>query len=326
MSATEQPSPAPPWLRYHPVGVGDLMDRSLSLLRRHFGTLFALSLILQLVEYAVAAWMGEGVTLSSQLLQLQQSFTDLTDRSTWGGLVLVQLAFVIGQVNLGVAALVTFLDVEARPLNLRAVSRRLLNRLPSLLWTVFVLGAVYGGILAAASMAVVALAGLSVALGPIAGGLLVMAGVSVAAGVGSLLLLRLALTPVVATLEPVSGVRALRRSMRLISRRQGRGWRHNNDLRMGLIFTVVMLSTWGVTALAALPGLLLAGLAGAGTGDLAGSWLHVVLELLEVTGRAAVGPFGSLAMAAFYFDLRARHEGLDLQYAARFLAQRRGVA
>jgi hypothetical protein len=52
-------------------------------------------------------------------------------------------------------------------------------------------------------------------------------------------------------------------------------------------------------------------------------WLEIALGLVEAAASAALQPFSLVAVAVFYFDRRARTEGLDLERWARRLGEAR---
>ncbi len=331
MSDADSARSVPPWQRYRPRGTGDLLDCSLALLRRRFVHIFAISLVLQLVEYLTGTWTGQGATLSGQLAELTDSFTDLSDSSSLLGMVLIAVTMLMGELTLAVVALFVAADVDGRELDAAMAARQLFERLAPLLWTLAVLGALFFGLLLVGGLALAGFVALASMAGPIAGVVVMAVGGLVLLGLATAVMLRVALTPVVAVIERSRGMAAVLRSWRLVGHTGASGWLNNNRMRIALIYTVIVLLSWGVTALASLPalGLQFAGLLGAEEAELAGAaplLLRMVLELIEVVGKAAVGPFGALALAYFYFDLRARNEGLDLLLSARFIAARRSEA
>jgi len=130
-------------------------------------------------------------------------------------------------------------------------------------------------------------------------------------------LLRTVLAPAAAAVEGRGGVAALRRSGQLMAPRPGQPFLERPGVRASLLLLTTFLLALAVNGLASLPRLL-AGHA-AGSGPLAllpGSLppaLELVLTLFEAGASAALQPFSLAAVAVFYFERRARAEGLDLE-------------
>jgi nitroreductase len=134
---------------------------------------------------------------------------------------------------------------------------------------------------------------------------------------------RLALAPSAAGAEGLLGPAALRRSARLMGAAPGERFGERPAIRVSAIFFVTFLLALAVSGLAALPRAALSLAFGRGGGGplpplpLAA---ELVVGLLEAVGNAVVQPFGLVALTVFYFDRRARREGLDLEQWARGLA------
>jgi hypothetical protein len=143
-----------------------------------------------------------------------------------------------------------------------------------------------------------------------------------AAAVGALLgvlvaLLRTVLTPAVAAVEGLGGWRALRRSIRLMAPRPGQPPLERPGVRASLLLFTTFALALAVNGLASLPRLAASRVAGAGPLALLPGGLPPALELalalLEACAGAALQPFSLAAVVVFYFERRARTEGLDLE-------------
>ena len=95
-------------------------------------------------------------------------------------------------------------------------------------------------------------------------------------------------------------------------------------VRLSAIFLVAFLLALAASGLAGLPRAaltLLFGRGGSGPLPLLPFPAELALGLVEAAGNAAVQPFGLVALTVFYFDRRARREGLDLERWANSLGR-----
>jgi len=181
-----------------------------------------------------------------------------------------------------------------------------------------------------AAPALGALPGLAVALW---GGSPTAAVVGLAAAlVGALLaflaaLLRTILAPAITAIEGTGGLRALVRSFRLMAPRAGQPVLERPGLRASLLLLTTFLLALAVNTLAGLPRLVAARLVGGDPLGLLSGGLPLPLELglsgFEAVASAALQPFSLAALAVFYFERRARTEGLDLALWAGRLEEAR---
>jgi hypothetical protein len=130
-------------------------------------------------------------------------------------------------------------------------------------------------------------------------------------------LLRTVLAPAVAAAEGVGGPRALLRSSRLMAPRPGQPLLDRPGLRASLLLLTTFVLALAVNGLASLPRAALSRLAGGDPLGLLPGGLPLPLELglslFEACAGAALQPFSLCAVAVFYFERRARAEGLDLE-------------
>jgi len=126
---------------------------------------------------------------------------------------------------------------------------------------------------------------------------------------------RLALAPSASGAEGLAGARALARSYRLMGAAPGERLGDRPGFRVSAILLVTFLLALAVNGLAGLPRAVLGLVLGRGLGPLPPLPLpaELAVGLVEAAGNAAVQPFGLVALAVFYFDRRARREGLDLE-------------
>jgi hypothetical protein len=143
-------------------------------------------------------------------------------------------------------------------------------------------------------------------------------------------LLRTILAPVAVGVEGLGPWSAVRRSVRLMAPRPGRPAAERPSLRASLLLLTAFVLTLAVNGLAGLPRAVAGGLAGGGPLPfLPGALplpLEVGLSLFELVTGAALQPFSLAAVVVFYFERRARTEGLDLEaWAARLESQPPGT-
>jgi len=153
------------------------------------------------------------------------------------------------------------------------------------------------------------------------------------AGVGALVLflvalLRTALAPAVAAEEGLGGLRALLRSARLMAPRAGQAPLERPGVRASILLLTTFVIALAVNGLASLPRAAASRLAGGDPFGLLPGGLplpaEVALSLFEACAGAALQPFSLCAVAVFYFDRRARAEGLDLELWAGRLGRLAG--
>jgi hypothetical protein len=307
-------------LQIQPLGVGGMIDRAVSVTRRHFRQLFVAMLLLQvpvLVLVRIVSTRAGGLT---ELLARPERLAEEAARlpGLLAGVMagLLALQFLATAVTTVIVA--PSLDgpsgaTPPRPARrlARFASAGVLQLLALLLAPV--LGALPG-------LALVSRSGSSatLALGLVAtlGGALVLFLVA---------LLRTALMPAVAAVEGLGAFGALWRSSRLMAPRAGQRLLDRPGVRASLLLLTTFLLALAVNGLASLPRLVAGRLAGGPLALLPGglpAGVEAVLALFEACAGAALQPFSLTAVAVFYFERRARTEGLDL---ARW-AERLGAA
>jgi hypothetical protein len=304
-------------LSIRPLTVGEVIDRAVALTVRHFRPLFLAMLLVQAPALALARIQATGLTdLAASLSDpaaAAVALRRLAATSTWvlAVLVLLQLAAT------GVAAALVAPSLGGAPPPGRARAARAVAT-----------AALAQSLLLAAAPAAGAIPGLLVAW-PADAPAARAAGLALAAA-GSLALflvavLRLLLAPVAAAVEGLGGLRALARSSRLMAPRPGASFLERPGVRASLLLLATFLLALAVNGLAGLPRAVAARVVGGGVlGLLPGALplgLEIALGLVEAVASAALQPFSLVAVAVFYFDRRARTEGLDLERWARGLGE-----
>jgi hypothetical protein len=310
------PAPAGRDLSIRPLGLGEVIDRSISVTRRHFRPLFAAMLAVEAPALALGrlqqarsaellAGLGNG--RGGEILPAGAGF--------FGGLLLVLLVLQFAATAVAAAIVAPSLDPSRRggPTRTRralAVATASLVQVVALLLAP-ALGAAPGILLAlrAGGRATLIVAVVAAAVGGL--------------GLFLLVLLRLVLVPAVAAVEGLGGLAAALRSARLMAPVRGGRFLDRPGLRASLVLLATFLLALAANGAAGLPRAIAARFAGTvGPLGLFGATLPLPLEvavsMFEAAATAALQPFSLVAVAVLYFDRRARAEALDVEiWAAR---------
>jgi hypothetical protein len=303
-------------LAIRPLSVGEVIDRSIALTVRHFRPLFLAMLVVQAPALALARIQTSGLVEVFASLgdppAAVEGLRRLLVTSSWvlAALVVLQLvatgaAAAVVAPSLGGPAGAPRGRVALAVATAAAVQTAILAAAPAV-------GAAPGIALAWASGAFpVRAAGTAAAL---AGGL----------GLFLVAILRCLLAPVAAAVEALGGARAVARSARLMAPRPGAAFLERPGVRASLLLVATFVIALAVNGLAGLPRALAGRATGGGLLGFLGAPLplgaEIALGLFEALASAALQPFSLVAVAVFYFDRRARTEGLDLERWARGLA------
>jgi hypothetical protein len=308
-------SPRPPDLKpgvvpLRPLGLGELLDGAVTLVRRYPRPTLALSAGIALITTLLNIPLL--LSLSESPIFDPTSFSpgaDVALDAEFGGLfaglgLTSLLSALAGVVLAGIITAVVGKGVLGQPMSLGqawAAVRPLLLRLLGLsvvvlliVWGVFFLGLV-----------------VAVTLGVLAGGIGVALGVLVvlaAAALAAHLYVRLALAPSAMVLERASIAQSMRRSAALV---KGDWWRVFGILLLVMVITTfisqVLQAPFAVRSF------------GAGLSDEPAPYGAVDLMLQSIGSVVAltiVAPFGAAVSALLYVDRRMRAEGLDVSLAA----------
>lgn len=306
-------------LAIRPLAIGEVIDRAVALTLRHFKELFLAMLVLQLPAFT--AYRLVGARLQETLAALARD-----PARTPAGLP----SFVAS--SLVFAGLLSFLQICASSAAAALVAPSLEGRsAPTSPWR-FLLGRTWpiGSAALVQLMAVLA----APLVGAVPGALLAwrstaaatrllgLAGAVVGGGLALLVaILRFALGPAAAAVEGRAGFSALRRSWQLMAPGRGLGLADRPGLRASILLLATFVIGLAANTVVGLPRAAASLVSGRGTG-MASLPLPVEVALIafEAAGSAALQPFSLVALAVFYFDRRARLEGLDLELWAERLA------
>ncbi|WP_375773151.1 hypothetical protein NR798_20420 [Archangium gephyra] len=330
-------SPPPSDLR--PLALGEIIDRAATFWRKHFKTLFLLSLGFNLVSYILTKGLQLAAQRSYGAILTALRGQDLSALASEYGRFLPMLVAILGisywvySLNtLAVARYVvpTQLGESASPAD---GMQRVLKKagtftgayLLSLLWAVgaMLLMMLPGALLTGAGGLIVVRTEGAVSGARVLGWILVAVGpILMALGLlGGLLwyLLRFSLLAPVLAMEELPVVRSFRRSGALLSGRVAPGFTGRVTVRAMLLVTVVSLILLAVSILCGLPAMLVQLTHGnpldpaAAAANPVPQSLLVPAELLQVVGQAVFNPLGIVVYAMLYLDMRVRREGLDLE-------------
>ena len=303
-----------PVVPLRPLGLGELLDGSVAVLRRFPRPVFAVS---------------AAVALSSGVLQLLVALTVLgpldgtgtstgstTDAVLGGAFVATLLGLLLSTLSTavltGFVTLVVSRAVLEQDTTLREGWELLRPRLGRLLLTALVLAAASAG---AVLLAVLVTAGLVAALGG-AGGALGALLVLAAVGVAVLVYIRWSLATAVVVLEKTGVRTGLARSTVLV---RGSFWRVFGILLLAVVIAAfvgqVLQLPFGLVGGSGLSSL------GKGTVDLSTSDV-VVASVAGSLSATVVGPFVAGVRALIYVDRRMRAEGLDVALVAAAAGRR----
>ena len=302
-----------PGITIHPMGIGEILDRSFRLLRQHFLLFFFILLIPQgtffLFSKTAKIFLGGDV---------QQDMTAGMGMGLGVSVILAVMVMIIlqfwAQGALIHAVSETYLGHETSLVTSYGAMRSRLGRLlgTMFLWGVliFLLPALLGIAMAIAvpMLAAMGLGGTTTAILSI---VLVLAGIIWFFH----LLLNWLLVDKVVVLEGKGWRGALRRSKELMNTRSEQGFWKSPKNKAGLILLLGFLIGVGIHFLFQVPGLLTHMFLPM---SLAGLTL-TLQQILNVIATSLATVFTAIAMILFYYDIRLRSEGFDLKAMAEHL-------
>ncbi len=315
-----------------PLGNGELLDASLRTVRSRFVPLFGVVILFELIHHAVAKALE--VTLYARFPQFMQAAlrpaegglgVTMEDAASAAGMACGYLffAFLLWQLEIAALTLEPGVEYALPALSPSVTFRRLRPRFLALLGTLTMeavllgLSITLGAIPAAAGVLAALQLGNATGVALVALGL--FGGLFVSLGAMLMVLLRYVLVPQIVMIEGLSGRAALARSAALMRGRASQRIWDLPKVRGSILILVVQLVTNALVLVVSAPQAIIS-VASHERGAAPGIILTLLGELIALLGEASVAPFGRLALVRFYFDLRVRREGLDLQLEVRELA------
>jgi len=298
-------------IQVKPMGVGEILDRSIRLLRQYFWLFFIIIFIPQAVFFMVN--FGLQFLIAGDITQ---DFSMAMGAGFGLSAFLAVLIFLVlqfwAQGALIHAVSETYLghntSVKASYGAMRSRLGRLIGTL--ILWSILVFGipALFGigAAVVAPSLAMMGLGGLIV-------GIIAVVAVILAIWIFATLFLKWLLADKVVVLEEVAWMKALRRSKELMKGRTEPGFWKSVKTKASLIILVGFLIGLGIHLLFQLPGVLL-GIVFPG-----GLVVNTVQGVLNMVATSLATAYTAIAMILFYYDIRVRKEGFDLRMMAEKL-------
>jgi hypothetical protein len=294
-----------------PLTIGELIDRTFQLYRRHFIQLFLFSALIYSLRFLLA--------VITAFLGWQQGGQQLFKNPKTLMLALPVYTAVLILMKLGEGALVYYVSelyLGRAPL-LKDGFRSLRNRVWPMLWTTF-------------QKTVVTTLAFSLAAGPfivlgvkwrhltwqLVSSMLLASVVLLIPGL--ILAVRYLLTDQVVMLENGSGWPAVRRSSALIRYDPGLGFMYWGETRISILLLVIAVASILIGVMSSIPALI-SRIPGLLHGNYTAmdmnipTGVRVITHLLNFLGTSLVAPLFAVVKTAFYYDVRIRKEGFDLE-------------
>ena len=280
------------------MGIGEIIDGAVKLYRRDWLALMAIVALVLVPVTFVQIWFTQ-----SLIAPLASTTATPSEEAIYQALVAFGIVFVIQflLVQPFLLAAITRAAADAylgERVSIGRTFQYALRRLPAILWITILSGgaAIVAGILG--FVVIVLGAAISDAIGV---GVVII-GVVLLIVLPTLIFIRLSLAPPVVVVEDVRGTKAVGRSWRLT---KGHFWR-----LLGLLVLATLIG--GVAAaIITIPTEALAAALGAG------GW--PVSAIGQSLASVLITPFSILIIVLFYFDMRIRKEGFDIEVMAQEL-------
>jgi len=275
-------------LDLRPMDLGEILDRTFRLYRAHFMTFFLIMLTVQAISF-----LGS-LTWQASLAPLQPSAGTAPHFPGISFFVALFLStvvtFLAAQVGIGTLTAAVSSIYLGEPIGITESLGRVRP----------VLGRLLGATLVTS--------------------LIIVLGMVACIVPGFYFLLSYLLVGQVVVIEGLGPRAALRRSGELMRKKSDKGFFRNNIMKASVILIIVFVLAAVAGGIVSLP----FGIAQALTHDrshppsLLGP-MHLLQGTLTMIVQAAISPIGTIAMILFYYDIRIRKEGFDLQMLASSL-------
>jgi hypothetical protein len=299
-------------LDLRPLTLGELLDRAFTLYRRHFRLFVGLMAIPSLftLTFAIASELLQGLVRSNpgalagaDAVRMMQVFIG----GTIAFAVMVIAYLVAYMVTLGATTVAVSELYTGREATIGAAYRRMRGQVGRLMWLFILIALRLLGLFVAGGV-VISVAGIGMVLGTGGGAAAALTGVGMIIGIFAMMLacfvfaLRYAVSVPALVLENVTAREAIRRSVSLTRGSLGRA------AVLAIFATIIAYA-----AVFLLQGPFAIGVVMAGPGTSAAMWFSLIGAIAGTIGNAITGPIMIVALAVFYYDVRIRKEGLDLQ-------------
>jgi len=288
-------------MKLHPMGIGEILDRSFRLLRNHFWLLFLIILIPQAIYFLVSEGLELGFSGGTAMSSPMAMGIGFGFTAFFAAIIFLVIQF-WAQGALIDAVSETYLGHSASVMGSFGAMRKRLGRLIGTLLLMGVLIAVIVGVVIAVGAILAMVSGiLTVILG--------LVGVVL----GFHLFLNWLMVDKVVVLEGTAWMSALRRSKELMTARTEAGFWKGTKMKAGLILLLGAVIGFGFQLLFQVPGMVL-GLLTQGS-----TVVFTILQLLNIAATSLATVYTAVAMILYYYDIRVRKEGFDLRMMAEKL-------
>jgi hypothetical protein len=307
-------------LDLRPLTLGELLDRAFTLYRRHFRLFVGLMAIpsLFMLVFAVASELLQGLARNNPEALAAADPVTIMKMFVGGSVVFVVIfiAYLVAYMaTLGATTVAVSELYSGREATIGSAYERMRGKVGRLMWLLILIG-VRLLVIFTLGMALVFMisAGFAFAVGGTAGA--AITGIGVVLGMLAIMLgcfvfaLRYAVSVPALVLENVTASQAIRRSIALTRGSLGRA-----------AMLTVFASVIAYAALFFLQGPFAIGVVMAGPGTSAATLFSLLGAVAGTIGNAITGPIMIVAMAVYYYDIRIRKEGLDLQLMVANLDQ-----
>jgi len=285
----------------HPMGIGQILDRSFHLLRDHFWLLFLIILIPQVIYFLVSQGLRLAFTGGAAMSSPLAMGVGFGITAFFSAIIFLIVQF-WAQGALIDAVSETYLGHSASVGGSYGAMRKRLGRLIGTMVLMGLLLAVPIGVFGVVGAVLAMVSGFLTAI-------LAFAGVVLAL----YLFLNWLMIDKVVVLEDTAWMSALRRSKELMTARTEEGFWKSTKMKASLILLLGFLIGFGFQLLFQLPGAVL-GLLGKGSAVVA-----TLFNMLNIAATSLATVYTAVAMILYYYDIRVRKEGFDLKMMAENL-------
>jgi hypothetical protein len=275
-------------LDLRPMDLGDILDQTFRLYRAHFMTFFLIMLAVQ-----APVFLGQ-LAVQTSLQPLYQGGRTATAGPVFqmlgASFAYIVVAFLAVQVGIGTLTTAVSSIYLGDPIGIGEALRRVRPILGKLLGTTML------------------------------SGLIVVLGLMACLVPGVYFALSYLLVSEVVVIEGLGPMAALRRSSDLMRRKSDKGFLRNNITKASVILLITFALAFMAKMIVGVP-FTIVQVMSYNPRHMPNAFAPLMLlqGILTMIMQAGVGPIGTIAMILFYYDIRIRKEGFDLQVLAAAL-------
>ena len=273
-----------------PMGIGDILDRTFRLYRSHFMPLFLVMLVVQAVTFVFILALQITMFSNVSSFQHQPEAMAAAFLSSFAlSIPIIFIVFVLNQIGIGTLTTAVSAAFLQQEVSMRRAFQAVRSKLGRLLGAAFL------------------------------NSLIVMVGLLLCIIPGIYFSLWYLLVGEVVVLENLGPLAALRRSKELMKVKTDRGFAEHNYTKAGIILVITFALAAVVGGVVGVPFGIINAMSGSRHTPSPFDTLQLLQQVLTMTVQAAVAPVGRIAMILFYYDIRIRKEGFDLEVLASAL-------